>query len=206
MAARMIRMMTVDALAARYRPPPTASPTAATVQMLAAVVSPLTISPRARIAPAPRNPIPETTWAAIRDGSSTTFFSFRMLENPYWETIMIRQEPTQTSMWVRIPAAHSRRSRSKPMRLPSAAAVTRRSSISILDIVISGVGSLQDREGTIMEFYNWGKVAPHCSLSGSPWSNWYARCNAGIAGFQHISRCLGSVLLYDKWLQSSRVP
>jgi hypothetical protein len=71
----------------------------------------------------------------------------------------------------------------------------------MLDIVISGVGSLQDWEGTIMEFYSWGKVAPHCSLLGSRWSNWYARCNAGIAGFQHISRCLSSVLLYDKWLQ-----
>src|ERR1700761_7521240 len=41
---------------------------AATVQMLAAVVNPLTISPRATIEPAPRNPIPEATWAAIREG------------------------------------------------------------------------------------------------------------------------------------------
>jgi hypothetical protein len=36
--------------------------------MLAAVVNPLTISPRATIEPAPRNPIPEATWAAIREG------------------------------------------------------------------------------------------------------------------------------------------
>ena len=43
-----------------------------TVQMLAAVVRPFTISPRARMAPAPRKPIPDTTCAAIRDGSSTT--------------------------------------------------------------------------------------------------------------------------------------
>jgi hypothetical protein len=52
------------------------------------------------------------------------------------------------------------------MRLPSAAAVTRRSSISRLDIVISGVGALQGWEGTIMEFYGRGKVAPHCSPVG----------------------------------------
>ena len=76
----------------------------------------------------------------------TTFFSFRMLEKPYWETIMIRQEPTQTSMWVRIPAAHSRRSRSNPIRLPGAAAVTRRS-IDIGHRDLRGGGSLRDCRG-----------------------------------------------------------
>src|SRR5580658_2420458 len=107
--------------------------------MLAAVVRPLTISPRARIAPAPRNPMPETTCAAIREGSSTTFCWVRMFANPYCETIMIRHDPTQTSMCVLIPAAHSRRSRSNPMRLPSAAASSSRRSISVLDIITSGI-------------------------------------------------------------------
>jgi hypothetical protein len=60
-----------------------------------------------------------------------------MLENPYCETIMIRQEPTHTNMWVRIPAAQSNRSRSNPIRLPSAAAATSRMSISESGIVTS---------------------------------------------------------------------
>src|ERR1700733_2479228 len=134
MPARMIKIMMVEAPAARYRPPPTARPIAATVQMLAAVVRPFTISPRARMAPAPRKPIPETTCAAIRDGSSTICSYVRMLENPYCETIMIRQDPTHTSICVRMPAAHSSRSRSNPIMLPSTAAPIRRISISVLDI------------------------------------------------------------------------
>jgi hypothetical protein len=60
-----------------------------------------------------------------------------MLEKPYWETIMIRQDPTHTNMWVRIPAAQSNRSRSNPIRLPSAAAATSRMSISESGIVTS---------------------------------------------------------------------
>src|SRR5580692_10251001 len=103
---------------------------------------------------------------------------------------MIRQEPTQTSIWVRIPAAHSKRSRSNPIRLPSAAAVTRRSSISILDIM---AGSLRDQTGAITESYDRGKVQPNRDAG--------IRCGAARpVVFRHISRCLGSVLLYDKWL------
>ena len=49
-----------------------ASPIAATVQMLAAVVSPRTTEPRSKIEPAPRKPIPDTTCAATREGSRIT--------------------------------------------------------------------------------------------------------------------------------------
>lgn len=72
MPARMNRMMAVAAMAATYKPPPTARPTAATDHRLAAVVNPRTISPRNRIEPAPRKPMPETTCAATREGSRAT--------------------------------------------------------------------------------------------------------------------------------------
>jgi hypothetical protein len=67
-----------------------------------------------------------------------------MLANPYCETIMIRHDPTHTSICVLIPAAQSSRSRSNPIKLPSAAATTSRTSISVLDIVnYSGIDRLR---------------------------------------------------------------
>ena len=59
-------------MAAMYIPPPIASPTAATAQMLAAVVSTLTISLRKIIVPAPMKPMPLATCAATREGSRIT--------------------------------------------------------------------------------------------------------------------------------------
>ena len=50
--------------------------------------------------------------------------------NPYADTIIKIQEPTLTSMWVRRPAAQTRRSRSAPIRLPSPAAISRRTTNS----------------------------------------------------------------------------
>ena len=47
-------------------------PIAATIQRLAAVVSPRTVRPWRMIAPAPRKPMPVTICAAIRVGSKTT--------------------------------------------------------------------------------------------------------------------------------------
>src|SRR6185437_13798454 len=64
MPARMMRLMTQALTAAMYMPPPVARPTPATDQRLAAVVRPRTTSPRSRMDPAPRKPMPETTWAA----------------------------------------------------------------------------------------------------------------------------------------------
>ncbi len=49
--------------------------------------------------------MPETTCAATRDGSSTVCSCPSTPANPNADTIMMRQEPTQTSIWVRIPAA-----------------------------------------------------------------------------------------------------
>lgn len=94
------------------------------------MVSPFTTSPRKRIVPAPRKPIPETTCAAAREGSSTTSFCPSTSEKPKAETGMIRQEPTLTSMCVRRPAAQRNRSRSNPIIAPVTSASTRRSTIS----------------------------------------------------------------------------
>ena len=44
--------------------------------------------------------------------------------------------PTLTSMWVRIPAAHINRSRSKPMMLPNSAATSKRSTMSKCEIIV----------------------------------------------------------------------
>jgi hypothetical protein len=66
----------VVAVANAYMPAPTATPIAATTQSDAAVVSPRTLMPWRMIAPAPRKPIPETTYEATREGSTTTPMSF----------------------------------------------------------------------------------------------------------------------------------
>ncbi len=56
-------------IAAINIPAPIASPTAAIAQIVAAMVTPLMLAPNFIIAPAPRNPTPDKTWAAIRPGS-----------------------------------------------------------------------------------------------------------------------------------------
>ena len=66
------RPSTVAKTLSTYIPPPDAMPIAATNQRPAAVVSPLIVIPSRRMAPAPRKPIPETTEAAMRDGSIAT--------------------------------------------------------------------------------------------------------------------------------------
>ena len=55
-----------------YIAAPAHRPIAATSHKPAAVVNPCTEIPVRRIAPAPRNPMPETTDAAIREGSTVT--------------------------------------------------------------------------------------------------------------------------------------
>ena len=52
-----------------YSPAPAAMPTADVAHRLAAVVRPRITMPSLRIAPAPRKPMPDTIWAAIRVGS-----------------------------------------------------------------------------------------------------------------------------------------
>jgi hypothetical protein len=66
----------VEATLTAYMPGPADSPIAATSQRPAAVVSPWTETPVRRIAPPPRNPIPVTTDAAIREVSTVTRSSF----------------------------------------------------------------------------------------------------------------------------------
>ena len=76
--------------------------------------------------PAPRNPIPLTTWAAMRDGSNPTCSLLSTSANPQNETIINRAEPTHTSICVRSPATQFSRSRSMPTILPNTAATTNR--------------------------------------------------------------------------------
>ena len=58
--------------ASTYSPAPAREPIAAAHQSVAAVLRPRMLSPSRRITPAPRNPMPETTWAATRVGSAVT--------------------------------------------------------------------------------------------------------------------------------------
>ena len=60
--------------------------------------------------------------------------------------------PTHTTMWVRIPAAQSERSRSKPMKLPRAALRTRR-------IAISQSGNVESTPA-ISKLCRWGRRLP----------------------------------------------
>ncbi len=66
---REIRAIAVAPRAWKYSPAPEASQRAAAIQRPAAVVRPRTVAPSRKMVPAPRKPIPLTTWAAIRAGS-----------------------------------------------------------------------------------------------------------------------------------------
>ncbi len=68
------------------------------------------------------NPMPETIWAAIRDGSSATFSRPSMSANPYFEITMMTAAPSPTRVWVRKPAALAPASRSSPMAVESTSA------------------------------------------------------------------------------------
>lgn len=99
-------------------------PTAAVSHTAAAVVSPLTTSRRTKISPPPMKPMPETIWAATRDGSSTTD-SPRMSEKPYFDTSMNSAAPNPTSVCVRNPALFCRISRSSPIAADNTSARAR---------------------------------------------------------------------------------
>ena len=92
-------MITTTDTASTWRPAPTARPIPPVVQMLAAVVSPRTEAPIRRMAPAPKKPMPLTTWAAMRPGSFVGLPSATRME-----TSMSRAEPRQRMIWVRRPA------------------------------------------------------------------------------------------------------
>ena len=63
-------------------PAPAAVPTAAVTQTPAAVVSPRTESRLTKISPPPMKPMPETIWAATREGSRTTWLWSSTSEKP----------------------------------------------------------------------------------------------------------------------------
>ena len=54
--------------------------------------------------PPPMKPIPDTTCAATRDGSSTILPFARMSMNPYFETSINKAAETPTRVWVLRPA------------------------------------------------------------------------------------------------------
>ena len=93
------RIKSVVKAAWKYCAVPAAMPMAATAQMVAAVVRPRTMSLRKKMVPAPRKPMPVTIWAATREGSVGL--------KPYAPTIVNRQEPRETMVTVRSPAARS---------------------------------------------------------------------------------------------------
>jgi hypothetical protein len=94
--------------------------------MDAAVVKPCTEPRRKMMMPAPRNPMPETIWAATRDGSTSTVPAARTSLNPYLLTSSISAAAVPTMVWVRIPALLPWSSRSSPMSAVSPKASLRR--------------------------------------------------------------------------------
>src|SRR6516162_76947 len=90
---------------------------AAEHQSVAAVLSPRTLSPSRKMRPAPRKPMPETTWAATRVG----------LDSPGLRVEKMTKvaAPSATSVFVRRPASRLRHWRSKPITALSPSATAR---------------------------------------------------------------------------------
>ena len=104
--------MAVAMTATIYMPVPQDSPMAAVTHNPAAVVSPRTTFLWKMMVPAPKKPIPETTCAATREES------FSSWPKPYCDTTQKRALPTATRKWVRKPASFERYSRSIPITPP----------------------------------------------------------------------------------------
>ncbi len=100
-------------------PAPAAMPIAADSHTAAAVVSPCTAPRRVMMIPAPKKPIPETIWAATRDGSSSTVCGDSTSAKPYLLISMINAADVPTMVWVRSPATLPWMVRSRPMRAVS---------------------------------------------------------------------------------------
>ena len=95
-------------MAMKYSPAPTAIPNAAEIQIVVAVVSPVTVSPSLKMTPAPRNPIPVTMVDAIAGEGGLKLM----------ETSVKMVEPRQIMIMVRRPAALLRYSLSNPIAVP----------------------------------------------------------------------------------------
>ena len=89
---------------------------AETVQMVAAVVSPVIWWRSRRIEPAPRKPTPVTIWAAMRAGSCPP-------RAGDMDTTVKMAEPTQIRICVRRPAGLCPFSRSMPTMAPQTNAI-----------------------------------------------------------------------------------
>ena len=100
----MLRTSKVVPVASRKAPAPTVIPIAATTHKVAAVVRPVTLPLACMIVPAPRNPIPGTIWAAMRDGSDGWPLDETSVPKTM-ESSVSRAAPTQISMLVRRPGA-----------------------------------------------------------------------------------------------------
>ncbi len=111
----MRKCIAVTVTASNSRPDPAAMPIAADSHTAAAVVSPCTEPRRKMMMPAPRKPMPETIWAATRDGSTTTRPSCSTSEKPYLLTSRMRAAAVPTMVWVRTPALLPWISRSRPI-------------------------------------------------------------------------------------------
>jgi hypothetical protein len=115
--------------ARRNWPAPDATPIAAFTQIVAAVVMPCTLRPLWMMAPAPRNPMPDTICAATR--------SVLPPDPPkVSDTSVKRAAPSVMRMFVRSPAGLRRSSRSIPTAAPSRAARTSRVTRSALVMVL----------------------------------------------------------------------
>ena len=86
----------VTIAAAATKPEPLSVPTAAAHHRVAAVVSPRTLKPSLKITPAPRKPMPDTTWAAMR----VALLSPAAIPDSATKAA----EPVATSACVRMPA------------------------------------------------------------------------------------------------------
>src|SRR5690606_34611419 len=108
---------------------------AAVTQRLATVVRLRTLDPERKIMPAPRKPMPTTTWDATRVTSNWTLTSrwpVTNSEKPRVEITPNTAAPSATVRWVRSPAGWSFTSRSTPTTAPRATAASTRHTASAL--------------------------------------------------------------------------
>jgi hypothetical protein len=95
-ASALTKCNATTAMASNSRPAPAAMPIAADSHTAAAVVSPCTAPRRVMMIPAPKKPMPETIWAATRDGSSSIVCADRTSPNPYLLINMINADEVPT--------------------------------------------------------------------------------------------------------------
>ena len=136
---------------------PTDRPRQATTQTLAAVVSPRTVNPSRKIAPAPRKPMPLMTCAPSRAGSEGVVPNTAIVCSYMMQLVtMTTHEPSATRICVRIPAGCEVRARCAPTANPTITAPSSRSTISttvIFPIFVSLLSKIFDRtlqwQGTV---------------------------------------------------------